>query len=82
MNHRPISVNDAKDLSNVIQDLRYKVSSPEDLNDLRELLPLLLHDNPQEVVAAHYAFIELLSDRKGKVIPLPLSAKESANDRT
>lgn len=83
--NRPISANDAKNLSDTIQYLRYKVS-PEDLKDLRELLPLLLHDNPQEVVAAHYAFIELLVRPEGRIVPMSqtlrsqLSAKESADD--
>lgn len=57
--NRQITTSDAQHLSDTIQHLRHKVS-PEDLKDLRELLPLLLDDNPEEVVAAHYAFIELL----------------------
>lgn len=77
--NRPISATDAQHLSDTIQHLRHKVSV-DDLKDLRELLPLLLDDNPEEVVAAHYAFIELLVRPKGKVIPLPMSAKESTND--
>lgn len=77
--NRPILANEAKQLSDIIRYIRSKIS-PEDLNDLRELLPLLLHDDPEEVIAAHHAFIELLSDTKGKIIPLPLSAKESTDD--
>ena len=69
--NRQITTSDARQLADTIQYLRYKVS-PDDLNDLRELLPLLLDDNPEEVMAAHYAFVELLVNRKGQVIPMPL----------
>jgi hypothetical protein len=72
--NRQVSANDAKILSDTIQYLRHKVR-PEDLKDLRELLPLLLHDDPEEVVAAHYAFVELLVNPKGHVVPI--SAKET-----
>ena len=77
--NRPITAIDAKRLSDIIQYLRYKVS-PDDLKDLRELLPLLLDDNPEEVVAAHYAFVELLVNSKGTIVPM--SAKESTDDQT
>lgn len=78
--NRKISTSDVQQLSNTIQYLRYKVS-PDDLKNLKELLPLLLDDNPEEVVAAHYAFVELLVNPKGRVVPIPLqlSAKESPN---
>lgn len=70
VNRLPVS--QAKVIFNNIEGLKRFCKTHEDVQDLRELLPLLLDDDPQEIVAAHYAAIEIVSSPDAKVLPFNL----------
>lgn len=61
-------VSEAKALFDGIERLKAFCETPEDVKDLQELLPLLLHDDPAEIVAAHYAAIEIVSAPRGRIV--------------
>ena len=62
----------ASSLFDGIEGLKRFCETPADVADLRKLLPLLLDDDPHEVVAAHYAAVEIVSAPTARVIPFEL----------
>lgn len=60
---------EAKRLFDGIEGLKQFCATQDDVEDLKRLLPLLLDADPQEVVAAHYAAIEIVSAPTATVIP-------------
>jgi len=52
---------------NAIARMRSSCQSHEDLQDLRRLLPLLLHPNREEVAAARVAILEMFSNERGSI---------------
>ena len=62
-------LSEAKALFDGIEGLKRFCETQDDVDDLKKLLPLLLDNDPEEVVAAHYAAIEIVSAPTPSVIP-------------
>jgi len=62
-----------------ITRMRASCQSQEDLQDLRNLLPLLLHPNREEVAAARVAILEIFSNERGSIRRLNLGEANVAH---
>ena len=63
-----------------ITRMRSSCRSHEDLQDLRSLLPLLLHAEREEVAAARVAILEMFSNERGRIRRLNMGEENVAHN--